>query len=397
MSNSSLIPHHSSHPDVVVIGGGIIGAACGYYLAREGLSVHLLERSSLASGTSGACEGNILLWDKELTKELPLGQLSLRLWHELAADLEDDFEFDEKGGLMVADNEESLVAARHKVQDLKAAGIQGRMLDPYELREEEPLLARDLGGAALFPGDVQVEPRKATMALAAGGHCHGLVIREHTPVQRIVLGASGRVEAVETPAGRIETAAVVVAAGVWTREIAATAGLDVPVLPRKGHIVVTERGPLTVRRKLMEAGYNSTVASGDAGLQIAMVAESTHSGNLLLGSSRELVGIDRTVNPIAVKGIMDRAVRFFPALAGVQFIRTYAGLRPFSPDHLPMIGPVAGTEGFYVATGHEGAGIGLAPGTGHLIAQWVTGKPLDLPANWFSPERFRPEKQDGQD
>ncbi|HWT79896.1 MAG TPA: FAD-binding oxidoreductase, partial [Candidatus Methylomirabilis sp.] len=125
----------------------------------------------------------------------------------------------------------------------------------------------------------------------------------------------------------------------------------------------------------------------------AMVAESSRAGSLLLGSSRELVGFDRSVNVRVAAAIAARAIRFFPALAILRCIRTYAGLRPFSPDHLPLIGPLEGAEGLYVATGHEGAGICLAPATGRLIAQWVTGQSLDFPAEWFRPNRFHGEQK----
>jgi len=376
------------HPDVVVVGGGIVGAACGYYLAREGLSVQLLERSFPASGTSGACEGNLLLWDKEPTRELPLGQRSLELWRELVQELEIDFEYQPKGSLMVAEGEDALEAVDRKVRELAAAGVEGRRLDARELRAEEPALAEDIPGGALFPGDGQVEPRYATVALIEGGRRHGLVPRLGTTVRRLALDGAGRVQAVETDRGRIETRHVVLAAGVWTRDLAATAGLEVEVYPRKGQIVVVERAPALFHRKLMEAAYTSAVESSSAALQVAMVAESTRSGTLLLGSSRQLVGYDRTADPRVSAAIAARAIRFFPSLAGLRSIRTYAGLRPFSPDHLPLIGPIPGTEGLYVATGHEGAGIGLAPATGRLIAQWVTGQPLDFPADWFSPGRF---------
>ncbi|MGE5617709.1 MAG: NAD(P)/FAD-dependent oxidoreductase [Sphingomonadaceae bacterium] len=374
--------------DVVVVGGGIIGAACGYYLAREGLSVLLLERSFLASGSSGACEGNLLLWDKELERELPLAQRSLQLWRELAGELGIDFEYDPKGSIMLAEDEAALAAVSRKLSDLSAAGVAGEMLDPRQLHAEEPALADDLAGGALFPEDAQVEPRIATTALIDSGRRHGLVVRQDAAVRRVALGPDGRVEAVETDRERIPTGAVVVAAGVWTREVAATAGLDVPVYPRKGQIVVVERAPYLFRRKLMEAGYTSAVESDSAGLQVATVAESTRGGTLLLGSSRELVGFDRSVNLRVAAAITARALRFFPSLGELRSIRNYAGLRPFSPDHLPLIGPLSGAKGFYVATGHEGAGIGLAPATGRLIAQWVTGQTLDFPAGWFSPDRF---------
>ena len=366
-----------------------MGAACGYYLARAGLSVQLLERSFLASGCSGACEGNLLLWDKELSKELPLGQRGMVLWSELAQELETDFEYDVKGSVMVSTDEASLAAAGQKVADLSAAGVPCRTLDAREIREEEPALAQDIPGGALFPEDAQVEPRYATVALARGGERHGLTVRQDTPVRRIVLDGAGRVEAVETDRERIPTRAVVVAAGAWSREIAATVGLEVPVMPRKGQVVVVERAPRFFRRKLMEAGYTASVESSRADLQVSMVAESTRAGTLLLGSSRQLVGIDRTVDPAVSAAIAARALRFFPSLGSLRSMRGYAGVRPFSPDHLPIIGPMAGAEGFYVATGHEGAGIQLSAATGVLITQAITGTALDFPADWFSPDRFR--------
>jgi glycine/D-amino acid oxidase-like deaminating enzyme len=378
----------AKYPDVVVVGGGIVGAACGYYMAREGLSVQLLERAFLGSGTSGACEGNLLLWEKELTKELPLAQRSLQLWKELSQELELSFEYEPKGSVMVAEDEAGLAASARKVEELGKAGVPGYLLNRRELHAEEPALAPDLPGGALFPEDAQVEPRYATAALAEGGRRHGLLIRLDTPVRRVILGSGRRVEAVETASGRIPTGAVVVAAGVWTREVAASAGLEVPVHSRKGQIVVVEKAPYLFRRKLNEAGYAAAVESSDAGLQVAMVVESTRAGTLLLGSSRELVGFDRHVSLRVAAAIAARALRFFPGLANLRCIRNYAGLRPFSPDHLPLIGPIAGAEGFYVATGHEGAGIGLAPATGRLIAQWATGQPLDFPAEWFRPDRF---------
>ena len=383
-----------THPDVVVVGGGIVGAACAYYLACARLSVELLERGFPASGTSGACEGNLLLWDKELTRELPLGRRSLELWEGLVQELEMDFEYEPKGSIMVAEDDSELAAVRRKVDEVTGAGVAGEVLDRRELHAEEPALAPDLPGGALFPEDAQVEPRYATAALVEGGRKHGLRVRTDTAVRRIVLGAGGRVEAVETAEGRIPARVVVLAAGVWTREIAATAGLSVPVLPRKGQILVVERTPAFFRRKLMEAAYLSTVESSQAALQVAMVAESSRAGSLLLGSSRELVGFDRSVNVRVAAGIAARAIRFFPALATLRCIRSYAGLRPFSPDHLPLIGPLDGAEGLYVATGHEGAGICLAPATGQLIAQWVTGQPLDFPAEWFRPNRFHRKQKE---
>jgi glycine/D-amino acid oxidase-like deaminating enzyme len=166
-------------------------------------------------------------------------------------------------------------------------------------------------------------------------------------------------------------------------------GLDLPVRPRKGHVLVMSKVPGLIHHPLLEGGYVTTVQTSTEGLQTALAAELTASDTLLLGSSREFGGYDRTVSLDVIQAIAGRAVRFLPSLAGKGVIRSYAGLRPWSPDHLPLIGPASGVPGFYLATGHEGAGICLAPITGHLIAGWVTGSTERPPyREAVRPDRF---------
>ncbi len=183
---------------------------------------------------------------------------------------------------------------------------------------------------------------------------------------------------------------MVVAAGVWTKQLLESCGLHVPVTPRKGQIVVLERSPVVFRRKLSEAGYVAAVEAGDdAALQIAMVVESTRSGTALLGSSRQHVGFDREVD-ISVAGAIAAPRRpLLPDPHDARALRVYAGLRPLTPDHIPIIGPFAEAPNLCVATGHEGAGIGLAPATGELVADWYTGAPTQVPLSWFSPGPLR--------
>ncbi|HWK28804.1 MAG TPA: FAD-binding oxidoreductase [Solirubrobacter sp.] len=377
-------------PDVVVVGAGVVGAACAYYLASAGLRVRLFDRSFVASGSSGACEGNVLAWDKELERELPLALRSGDLWAGLAEQLDDDFEYDRKGSIVVAETEGELRACAERNRVLAGLGVTGELLDADALRREEPYAAHDLPGGALYPLDAQLEPRLATAALVNAARRHGAELSTDARVERILRGAGGRVTGVETSHGRVSADLVVVAAGVWTPELLATAGLSVPVKPRKGQVVVLERSPVVFRRKLSEAGYVAAVEADDAALQVAMVVESTPSGTALLGSSRQHVGFDRQVEIGVAGAIARRAARFFPVLEGARALRVYAGLRPLSPDHVPIIGPFAGAPNLCVATGHEGAGIGLAPATGELVAAWWTGAPTPVPIEWFSPDRFAP-------
>jgi glycine/D-amino acid oxidase-like deaminating enzyme len=215
-----------------------------------------------------------------------------------------------------------------------------------------------------------------------------LILHTQAEVTAIQRAANGRVSGVVTRAGEIATETIICAAGVWSDKVTRLVGVELPIQPRQGHILVTAKAPGLIRHPVLEGSYVSTVQSASADLQVALVAEPTASGTLLLGSSRRFVGFDRSVSLAVLQAIAARAVRFLPRLAGVSAIRSYAGLRPWSPDHLPLIGPVPQVPGLYLATGHEGAGIGLAPITGRLIADWITRAELPPVAAEVRPERF---------
>lgn len=374
--------------DVAVVGGGIIGTASALFLARAGFDVCLLEQSGLASGASGACEGNLLLWDKEIGRELPLAIRSHELWAQLDDELGRPFEFDRKGSIVFAERPEEMDAVRARVEALSAAGVSGELLGEREMFAEEPALAPGLSGGALFPDDAQVEPRLATVAFARAAEDHGATLSLDTTVVELLRDRSGRVTEVHTDRGRLAAGAFVIAAGVHSGAISRSLGTELPLSPRKGHILVAERTERRFRRKLSEAAYMFAVESDNDSLQVAMVVESTASGTVLIGSSRELSGFDRAVDPAVASVVAARALRFIPSLSHLRVVRAYAGLRPFSADHRPMIGPLPGGDNVFVATGHEGAGISLAPATGELIAAMVRGEPPSEAASSFSPARF---------
>ena len=171
-------------------------------------------------------------------------------------------------------------------------------------------------------------------------------------------------------------------------EVAALAGVELPILPRRGFILVTEPLPPVVRHKVYAADYVANVASDNAGLETSAVIEGTKSGTVLIGASRERVGFDRTPDWQVLGRLAQQAIEVFPFLADVQLLRTYGGFRPYCPDHLPVIGPDPRVPGLLHACGHEGAGVGLATGTGHVIAQSITGAPTSIDLAPFSPARF---------
>ncbi|MEU4831751.1 FAD-dependent oxidoreductase [Streptosporangium sp. NPDC023615] len=409
-------------PDVVVIGAGVVGAACAYYAARAGLDVVVVDRGPVAGGTTGAGEGNILVSDKEPGPELDLALLSNRLWRDLAGgaqgagagsgggagtgtgaetgigagDLPEGgsrpgggFEFEAKGGLVVAETDEVLEALTGLAV---AQGVEHVLAGPGELHDYEPHLAKGFAGGVFYPQDAQVHPMLAAaglIRLGAERFGHGaLMLRTGVTVTGFVRRGD-RIAGVATDQGEILAGAVVNAAGTWGGEIAALAGVHVPILPRRGFILVTEplAGPL-VRHKVYTAAYVTAVASDSAGLETSAVVESTPSGPVLIGASRERVGFDRTVSIPVLERLARQAVELFPALADYRAIRAYCGFRPYCPDHLPVIGEDPRARGLYHACGHEGAGIGLAPATGHLIARLLAGLRPELDLTPFRPDRF---------
>lgn len=410
----------------------MVGAACALYAARAGLGVVVVDRGPVAGGTTGAGEGDLLVSDKEPGPELELALLSQRLWAELAAEpppwgprlagpraagspaarppaegqqtpgqqtagppttaplaggpaLGSAFEYEAKGGLVVASTPEGLTALEEFAAGQRAAGVDAVPVDAHRLPDLEPHLAPGLAGGVHYPQDAQVMPALAAAHLLRASGARLLTGRTVTEVLRT---ADGTVRGVRTDRGEIHAPAVVNAAGTWGGELAALAGVRLPVLPRRGFVLVTEPLPPLVRHKVYAADYVADVASDSAALHTSPVVEGTAAGPVLIGASRERVGFDRSFSLAVVRALAAGATRLFPFLERVRAMRTYAGFRPYMPDHLPAIGPDPRMPGLFHACGHEGAGIGLATGTGHLIAQVLGGRAPDLDLVPFRPDRF---------
>ncbi|MFH8466363.1 NAD(P)/FAD-dependent oxidoreductase [Streptomyces sp. NPDC017991] len=381
--------------DVVVVGAGMVGAATALYAARAGLSAVLVDRGPVAGGTTGAGEGNLLVSDKEPGPELELALLSARLWADLAAEpgmgesgVGESFEYETKGGLVVASASEGLAALEELAAAQRPAGVRTESVGPDQLHDLEPYLAHGLAGGVLYPQDAQVMPTLAAARLVRLARTAGASLRTGRTVTDVLRTASGAVRGVRTSHGDIHAPAVVNAAGTWGGELAALAGVSLPVLPRRGFVLVTEPLPRRVRHKVYAADYVADVASDSAALQTSPVVEGTAAGPVLIGASRERVGFDRSFSLPVTRELAAGATRLFPFLAQVRAMRAYLGFRPYMPDHLPAVGPDARVPGLFHACGHEGAGIGLATGTGHLIAQVLAGRTSDLDLAPFRPDRF---------
>jgi D-hydroxyproline dehydrogenase subunit beta len=370
--------------DVVVVGAGVVGAACAEALYRAGLQVCVIDRLGPAAGSSSAGEGNLLVSDKRPGPELELAQLSLRLWREFAGRTRRPFEFDAKGGVVVARDDAAAAGLRATAADQRAAGVDVRLVDATGLAELEPELTREVSLGAHYPEDAQVQPMLAVRALLAAAQVTVVAGCELLAVAR---DPAGDLVTVITSRGRINTSRVIVAAGAQSAELAALVDGRAAVRPRRGHIVVTEPMPRLVRHKVYEADYVAAVESDESTLLVSAVVEGTDAGPILLGSSRELVGFDRRPSLTAIQRITKQAIELFPFLADVRVLRTYLGFRPATPDHLPIIGADATVAGVWYATGHEGAGVGLALGTAELLRALILDEVPPLDAAPFSPSR----------
>ncbi|MEY7975886.1 NAD(P)/FAD-dependent oxidoreductase [Streptomyces pilosus] len=351
----------------------------------------VVDRGHVAGGTTGAGEGNLLVSDKAPGPELELALLSTRLWAREARELGAAAEYEAKGGLVVAETPEALDRLREFAGTQRAAGVSADPVPADRLHDLEPRLAAGLAGAVHYSQDAQVMPALAAAHFLRASGARLLTGRE---VTRVLRAPDGTVRGVRTDRGDLHAPAVVNAAGTWGGELAERAGVFLPVLPRRGFVLVTEPLPPRIRHKVYAADYVADVASDSAALQTSPVVEGTAAGPVLIGASRERVGFDRSLSLPAVRALAAGATRLFPFLSRVRALRTYAGFRPYLPDHLPAIGPDPRAPGLFHACGHEGAGIGLATGTGLLIAQALTGRTPGLDLTPFRPDRFpRPAQE----
>lgn len=392
------------HPTrVVVLGAGIVGAACARELAVAGLDVTVLDRGGPASGTTSHGEGNILVSDKVPGPELELVLLSRRLWPEVLDAVAEHAaptspspscaEWDPKGGIVVATTDDGADGLTRLAAAQRAAGVRAEPMGSREVRAAEPFLTERHTAAVYYPDDAQVQPAGAAMVLLGDALAHGAVLRRgHEVVGAVTRG--GRLVAVRTTRGTVGGDVFVNAAGPWSGGLSVRLGAPVDVRPRRGEILVTTPLPPTVFHKVYDADYVGAVGSGDTGLQTSAVVEATRGGSVLLGSSRRHAGFDDRLRPEVLSAIAATALRLFPALADVPVMRAYGGFRPYVADHLPVIGPDPRLPGLWHATGHEGAGIGLSVGTARLLRELLLDERPSLdpapfrvnrPAVWGEP------------
>jgi glycine/D-amino acid oxidase-like deaminating enzyme len=379
--------------DVVVIGGGSIGASVAYYLSREKIRVRLFERRELGSEASSANFGGIPVQTTECP-ELTLA--SIQIFRNLASELEYDFELEHTGSYLLMDNEDQRSMLEANAKRLAHYGIKVDMLSGKEVREIDPDISLDvLGGSRCFDG-VIVNPMKVVYAFASAARRLGAQIDTYSEVQKIRT-ENGKVKSVITSKGETETRSVVIATGAWSPVLAGMLNLRIPVLPRRGQILLTEAFKLGKIRYLIDADYLVTGFNLEAvkkshdpriKLGVSSVLTQPSNGNWLVGTSRDFPGYDKRTTLETLTQVARRAIRFLPKLKHANIIRAMSGLRPFCEDGLPIISAVD-SGGLVIATGHHGEGIALSPITGKLVAELIAKGHTSMPIDEYSYIRFK--------
>ncbi|UBV44631.1 FAD-dependent oxidoreductase (plasmid) [Deinococcus taeanensis] len=362
-----------TRPHGVVVGAGLVGAACAAALARQGWRVTVIEAETVGGGATAAGMGHLVVMD-DSPAQLALTSLSLELWEALAPHLPVQADYRRCGTLWVASDEDERRGVLLKQRQYGSAGREATVLDAGELARLEPALRAGLAGALRVPGDAVVyAPVVARFLLERAG----------ADVQcGEVVALDGR--RVQLRDGRQLTADLTVVAG------GAAAGTLLPELPlraRKGHLLITERMSLQVRHQLVELGYLKSAHASEAD-SVAFNVQPRPTGQLLIGSSRQFGPVDKQIDWVLLRRMLTRAAEFLPALPNVQALRLWTGLRSATPDHLPIIGPHPARPGVYLAVGHEGLGITTALATAALLRADLAGQPSPLPGVSLGLERF---------
>jgi glycine oxidase len=361
---------------VVVVGGGLIGTAIALELAAPGVEVIVLEKSIPGAEASSAAAG-MLAPQLEASGPGPMLELSMRsrtLYPAWAARLETETELDvgyrDCGALQVAVTSAQAHALEATVAWQAASGLRATFLTGDEARALEPGLSPDAVAAAHFPDDHQVEPRKLMSALSAAARRRGIAFRRAAVRQLVASGA--RVVGVDLDDGRLAAELVIVAAGAWSSQVAG-AGLDpAHLVPARGQLVELSL-PAAPLRCVLKSGVGYVVPRSD--------------GRVVCGTTVELVGFDKRVTAEGLRAVLDHALTLCPALGQATVTESWAGLRPWTADGLPLLGR-GHLEGLLIASGHARNGVLLAPITARLIGQLARGERPAMDLSPFRPERF---------
>ncbi|MET3698955.1 glycine/D-amino acid oxidase-like deaminating enzyme [Bacillus oleivorans] len=365
--------------DIVIIGGGVIGASIAYRLADRSRKVILVEKGGIGEQTSGSCDKGIYLQSKKPGIHLELARASRQIYENLEEELGIPIEFRKGGGMIVIESEKHLEFMKNFSDRQRKAGIDIRFLDRNESLKRQPCLSPAIVGSTYSPEDAEVNPLLLSQAFTRAAKEKGAEIRTHTEVKTIDQ-QHGKIVGIQTTKDYISTELVVNAAGPYAPAIGKMVGVEIPIKPRRGVILISEKAEPIVNGNILCAQYIAAKYLSQSNLEevppygIGLSLGQTESGNLLIGGSREFQGFNKAVDPKVLSAIARHAIGIVPSIKKLRIIRSMAGFRPYTEDGLPIIDFAPAIKGFLIAAGHEGDGIALAPITGILVADLLEKK-----------------------
>lgn len=364
--------------DIIIVGAGIVGAACAAECAVAGLKTLVLDRGIVGGGTTAAGMGHIVIMD-DSEAQFALTEYSRRLWLELRSQLSADVEYEVCGTLWVAADDEEMAEARRKERYYIDRKARVEILDSQGVRRVEPNLRQGLAGGLRVMDDGVLYPPCAARFLTEKARRHGAEFRAGSAVRKL-LPEGGVVLA---DGSRIVAGHSVNATGPWSPEL--MPGL--PVRKRKGHLVITDRYPGFVHHQIVELGYLKSAHSVNKD-SVAFNIQPRQTGQLLIGSSRQFDAEDTEVEQTILSRMLARAIAYLPSLGRLSATRVWTGHRAATPDKLPLIGPSLEHDRIWLASGHEGLGITTSLATGRLVADLLLGREPEISALPYIPARF---------
>jgi glycine/D-amino acid oxidase-like deaminating enzyme len=364
----------SGSPDVLVVGAGIVGACCAWAFSREGLKVAVVDRAGIGQGATAAGMGHIVVMD-DSEPQFDLCRYSQVLWNELRPSAPLEVEWISCGTLWVANDEDEMGEAGRKHAYFATRGVDTEILDEKALADAEPNLRRGLPGGLIQTEDSAVYAPSVSRWLLGLSNAQ---VRLGAEVTEVRPGSVRLADGSEIAAGTIVLA---------TGDTAPRFAPFLPIRPRKGHLAITDRYPGWLRYGVVELGYVKS-ASGESTESVACNVQPRATGQLLIGSSRQYGAATPEIDHAVLGQMLRRCIEYMPGLAALSVIRTWTGFRASTPDKLPVIGPHPDLRGVWLATGHEGLGITMAPGTARVLSDSVLGRAPAIPLEPFLPQRF---------
>lgn len=366
--------------DVAIVGAGIVGAACADELTGRGLRVAVMDGDAVGSGATAAGMGHIVVMD-DSEAQFALTRYSQRLWQKLRPELPDDVEYEQRGTIWVAADDEEMEEVRRKHDFYGTREVPTEILDPQALQRLEPNLRRGCAGGLLVPDDGVLYPPCAARFLMERAEKRGAQLHLAS-VSRIGEGRIYLADGSEITADRI-----VNAAGAFAPDLSSAADIK----RRKGHLVITDRYPGFLQHQLVELGYLKS-AHSVASDSVAFNVQPRRTGQILVGSSRQYGAEHRDVDAEIVTRMLRRAQEYMPGLGGLSTVRTWTGFRAATPAKLPLIGPWPQDGSVWLATGHEGLGITTSLGTARILADQITNHTTEIPMEPYLPSRTSKEQ-----